>query len=175
MKLHLGCGQEYKKGWLNVDSNKSLKADLHYDLNFGHWPFKDNSVDEIYACAALEHMADVGHFMHECYRILRRGGVLVIDRYPHFSSSSFFEDFGHIAIPASFKAFHYFWKNTDLWGCGPFRSGTVRIMFGKSFAVWNRLVEPLVNLKAPLMQKVYEGTFLRNLFPAEYLLVKLVK
>lgn len=33
VKINLGCGNEYKKGWINVDFNKEVKADICADLS----------------------------------------------------------------------------------------------------------------------------------------------
>ena len=52
MKLHLGCGSRHLEGFINVDIN-SEAADIHFDIR--SLPFKDGSVDEIYACHVLEH------------------------------------------------------------------------------------------------------------------------
>ena len=59
MKLHLGCGHNYMKGWVNVDGPKDelcyddLKADIYYRIEDLDYP--DNSVDEILMNAVFEH------------------------------------------------------------------------------------------------------------------------
>ena len=47
MKLHLGCGDEYREGWVNVDHLSPL-ADERVDLSVFPWPWEDNVADEIY-------------------------------------------------------------------------------------------------------------------------------
>ena len=32
VKVHLGSGVEYWKGWTNIDIDKNLKADIHADF-----------------------------------------------------------------------------------------------------------------------------------------------
>ena len=80
--LNLGCGNDYKKGWVNIDADLyknikklDLKCDLSRDI-----PFEDNSVDYIFNEHFLEHLsAKEGlEFLKECRRVLKPGGVLRI-------------------------------------------------------------------------------------------------
>ena len=54
MKLHLGCGDKYLEGFIHCDIRKYEHIDYVINLN-DLSTFKDNSVDEIYACHVLEH------------------------------------------------------------------------------------------------------------------------
>ena len=76
VKLHLGCGTNYKEGYVNVDSSPFVHKDLEWDLDLSPWPFKDNSVDYILANAVIEHLSDFKLFMEEAHRILKTGGEL---------------------------------------------------------------------------------------------------
>ena len=53
LKLHLGSGIKRLKGFLNVDLDPNVNPDIIADLR--NLPFDDSSVDEIYACAVIEH------------------------------------------------------------------------------------------------------------------------
>lgn len=53
MKLNLGCSDDLKPGYLNVDL--APPADQIADLR-SPWPFEDSSVDEIYAHDVFEHL-----------------------------------------------------------------------------------------------------------------------
>lgn len=82
IKLHIGCGMLYKKGWVNIDNNSDRnikKLDINYDLRRGI-PVYDNSVDYIYNEHFIEHLNydDGLYFLQECYRVLKPGGVIRI-------------------------------------------------------------------------------------------------
>lgn len=76
LKLHIGCGEVYLKGWVNIDID-SKKADLVHDLRKS-LPFKENSVDFIFNEHFIEHItAKEGvDLIMECRRVLKPGGVV---------------------------------------------------------------------------------------------------
>ncbi len=49
MKLNIGCGNDKKKGYVNVDFSPDVKPDKVWNLEKVPIPFKENSVDEILA------------------------------------------------------------------------------------------------------------------------------
>ena len=55
-KLHLGSGSIYIPGFVNVDVDKRLKADVFDDISKLK-KFTSNSYELIYACHVLEHFA----------------------------------------------------------------------------------------------------------------------
>jgi len=104
IKLNLGCGPVQPEGWVNIDG--SMRARLAsrlppvdhlltrvgllsptefstktktYDL-LRSLPFSDASVDAIYAGELWEHLRpdDGKRLMRECYRVLKKQGVLRI-------------------------------------------------------------------------------------------------
>ena len=83
--LNLGCMGDYKKGWTNLDIDKSNNPDIVHDLSELPLPFPDNTFDYIYASHVLEHL-DVDFFklFKEFHRIMKSNGVLEI-LVPHFS------------------------------------------------------------------------------------------
>ena len=84
MKLHLGCGNNKKKGYVNCDISATVKPDRIVDLE-KKLSFKDNSVDEIIANHVLEHIANFTPLMHELHRICKKGAVIKI-KVPFYSS-----------------------------------------------------------------------------------------
>ncbi len=87
MKLHLGCGKNYLKGYINIDVNKKIKADKYCDVI--KLPFKTNSVDEIRADHLLEDFEDMKIPLKEWYRVLKKGGKLKITVPYAFSNYAF--------------------------------------------------------------------------------------
>ena len=76
LRLHLGCGDNVKADWLNVDLHPA--ADLRLDVR-RRWPFPDGCAREVYAEHLFEHLAwpdEGGHFLAEAHRVLRPGGTL---------------------------------------------------------------------------------------------------
>jgi ubiquinone/menaquinone biosynthesis C-methylase UbiE len=74
--LNLGCGEDYY-GTHRVDVIPT-KATTHvFDVENGI-QFPDEYFDEIYSRNLLEHLRNVGLFLDECYRVLKKGGKLVL-------------------------------------------------------------------------------------------------
>lgn len=78
-KLNVGSGTDYKKGWVNLDVDKSLKADVYTDIKRG-LPFSNNSFDFILLQDVLEHLTkeDGEVFLSEVHRVLRPNGRVKI-------------------------------------------------------------------------------------------------
>lgn len=82
MKLNLGCGADYREGWVNVDHRwpgvpNPPRMDLDLDLN-EPWPWPDHSASHILAYNVFEHLDDVMRAMAEAHRVLAPGGTLRI-------------------------------------------------------------------------------------------------
>lgn len=75
-RLNLGCGQDYREGWLNVDAVAAVEPDLACDLNDRPWPFPDESFELIVCSHVLEHLDDYEWALEECARILKPDGRL---------------------------------------------------------------------------------------------------
>jgi len=86
MKLHLGCGNNYKEGWVNVDFVGDI-ADVHADLCMFPWPWEDNSVDEVFMEHVIEHFDRPEFVLKEIHRVLRPGGIVHMIT-PHMFSVS---------------------------------------------------------------------------------------
>lgn len=77
--LNLGCGDDYREQWHNVDINEEVPADEYRDLEETPWPYPDEAFARIRARHVLEHLETVP--WEELYRVLQPGGELVIS-YP---------------------------------------------------------------------------------------------
>lgn len=76
--LHLACGKRLLSKWINIDIIPSwpgpeILLDLRKSL-----PLPDNTIDLIYSEDFIEHLelADGRRMLHECYRVLRPGGMM---------------------------------------------------------------------------------------------------
>lgn len=94
-KIHIGCGNNYLTGWINIDNNKNVKADMYCDIN-KKLPFGDNSVDEIITEGTVEHIKreKIFQFYDEIWRICKPGARVKI-LTNHFSSVWAFQHFNH--------------------------------------------------------------------------------
>jgi SAM-dependent methyltransferase len=111
--LHLGCGDEYIPGWINIDSRgRKLEAAFEFEqCGARRLPLEDDSIDGIYMSHSLQRVLDVPSLMRELYRVSRPGARLFL-RVPHGASTGSFADprsvrpwfedsFDALAVPVS--------------------------------------------------------------------------
>jgi SAM-dependent methyltransferase len=81
MKLNLGCGDDIRDGYINIDVRKTkpnvLVLDLEKELLK---PFPNESADEIVARDFIEHVSwrRVEDLLKDIFRVLKRGGRVFI-------------------------------------------------------------------------------------------------
>lgn len=80
--LNVGCGTDYKQGWVNIDNNSDNnieKLDLNWDLR-NPLPYDDSSVDFIFNEHFVEHLTveESQIAIRDFMRVLKPGGVLRI-------------------------------------------------------------------------------------------------
>ncbi|OGZ27140.1 MAG: hypothetical protein A2365_00525 [Candidatus Nealsonbacteria bacterium RIFOXYB1_FULL_40_15] len=93
MKLHLGCGEKYLEGYINIDfppSEHTLvnpKADIFQDIRT--LSYEENSVDEIRSHHLFEHFLrqESLKLLSDWRKWLKPGGVLFIET-PDFEESA---------------------------------------------------------------------------------------
>lgn len=170
VKVNFGCGKDIKKGYLNVDLFKFPGVDKKVNMDKFPYPFKDNSVDEVYCKSVLQIVKDPGGVISEFHRILKKGGRLYFD-VPHFTSKHCWKDITH-RRGFAFKSFDIFYDN-NVYVSGlerEFRKVKIHLEFGKKYALWNYLIEPIANR----FPSLYEDTPLR-IFPAMRMRVYMIK
>ncbi len=84
-KLNLGCGDDYKDGWINLDFRDNIKIDVKHDLNEIPYPFKKDSIDLVLMRQVLEHLEHPLNVLKELTRICRNGARIMI-YVPHATS-----------------------------------------------------------------------------------------
>jgi ubiquinone/menaquinone biosynthesis C-methylase UbiE len=163
MKLHLGCGNDYKKGYVNCDISKDVKPDKVVDLE-KKLPFKDNSIDEVIANHVLEHVYNFIPLMHELHRVCKKNAVLKI-KTPFFSAWGQYNDPTHVRFFTPFT-FNYFKKGNYSHEVGlkkdMFEQIKIKINYGigKSKKL-NWLMDPLINF-----HHAFYCRFFAFIFPA---------
>lgn len=184
-KLNLGCGTDIREGWVNLDSAQIPGVNVVHDIEKLPLPFSSGEFDEILAQDVLEHVEYIP-VLKDLHRILKKGGKLVI-RVPHFTSKNNFIDPTHKKLFSvntfDFFVTHPLTPNTHIEKERTYyfdfsfdRMESRRITFEKSsrYFFYNRIVEWFVNL-SPRMQSFYESTGLSREFPAENILITLIK
>lgn len=110
-KLNFGCGQDIKKGWINVDITKFKGVNKTFDFNQFPYPFGSNFFDEIYADNVLEHLENIPLVMKELHRITKNNGEVRII-VPYYNCYGAYSDVTHTRFfnHLSFEPFYK--KNT---------------------------------------------------------------
>ncbi len=175
-KLNLGCGQDIRKGWVNLDIVKHEGVDVVHDLNQLPLPFSDESFDFIGCYDILEHVEWIP-LMGEIHRILRKGGKVEI-RVPHFTAGDInYGDPSHKHL-FSTRSFEYFIEKNVFeyeYRVSYFSRIFKRITFRTNGLLKgiNFILEKWIN-KSARRQNFYEYSFL-HFFPAKNIEVTLVK
>lgn len=80
VRLHIGCGSDIRKGWLNMDlrpprDHDALAEVLIVDLRQGI-PLEDAAAHTVYSSHFLEHLtpSEAVRHLRECHRVLAPGG-----------------------------------------------------------------------------------------------------
>lgn len=77
VKLHLGAGEKYYPGWINVD----IAGDQDVLTDLKKLPFDNEYADKIESIHVFEHFhrADVAGVLSEWNRVLKTGGEIVLE------------------------------------------------------------------------------------------------
>ncbi len=79
MRLNLGCGKDYREGWVNIDL-WAEKVDFRCDIR-KRLPFDACAFEEIYASGVFCEIGPNEEFrdaLNECHRVLAPGGKITI-------------------------------------------------------------------------------------------------
>lgn len=78
--LNLGCGDDIRNGWHNVDIVPNEGVDEVYNLENTPWPWPDDISNRILMDNVLEHLNPRSrpHVLDECHRVLASSGLLEV-------------------------------------------------------------------------------------------------
>lgn len=116
-KLNLGCGENRHEDFKGVDIAKTKATDYVVDLFKFPWPFKSDSVDEVYAQQFFEHVpAKIRfRFMDELWRVLKVDAKAIFIT-PYWSSMRAVQDATHEWPPiceASYAYYNETWRRMN--------------------------------------------------------------
>ncbi len=101
MKLNMGCGNNKRPGYINVDVAPGCQPDIVCDLETLPWPWESDSVDEVVFNHSLEHLGQSSRtflgMMKELYRICKDKARIEIT-VPHPRHNNFINDPTHVRI-----------------------------------------------------------------------------
>ncbi len=165
LKLHLGCGKDHRKGYLNCDMSRAVNPDKIVDLE-KKLPFGDNSVEEIIINHTLEHIRSLIPLMEEIYRVCSNGAKVKI-RVPYFAYPGAFQDPTHVRF-FTLKTFNYFDPKDQF----SYYSSAKFITREKRLRFFATRPSKLIDFFTNMFPRFYER-FLSRLLPAEELIVTL--
>jgi predicted SAM-dependent methyltransferase len=149
-KLNLCCGYRHVNGieWINIDNREECNPDLLWDIELnGLTYFDDNSVDEVRAHDALEHISSSRciYVMEEIYRVLKPNGILDL-MIPSTDGRGAFQDFTHKSYWNQ-NSFFYFMNDDyrNLYGIKAKFKGNVKTIFTD---VSNKILHVIALLQA---------------------------
>lgn len=107
MKLNLGCWNDIKKWYINIDKIKLPGVDILHDIEDFPYPFNNDIFEEIYCAMVLEHTINLTGIMEEFIRIAKKWCQIKII-VPYFTCTNFWADPTHVRLfnSNSFSWFH---------------------------------------------------------------------
>lgn len=114
-KVNLGCGNDYRHDWINIDGDKQIEAEMHCELDTENPEIylPDESVDLIYASHVLEHIWYLPQLKTELLRMLKPGGYIVVI-VPEYTSLDAWGDDTHCRGFSSNSFAPAFWPGCDV-------------------------------------------------------------
>ncbi len=98
VRINVGCGQDVREDWINIDQAELPGVDVVANLDQcadTPLPLEDNSADEFLLSHIIEHLQHPLPLMQELHRIAKPGAKAII-RVPHGASDDAYEDPTHI-------------------------------------------------------------------------------
>ncbi|MFB6226478.1 MAG: hypothetical protein ABEJ02_03945 [Candidatus Paceibacteria bacterium] len=105
-KLNIGCGNDIKEEYVNLDYFSGKGIDVVHDLEKFPYPFDNDQFEEILMDNVLEHLFNTEKVMEELVRISQDGATIKI-MTPHCKSSVAWGDITHKTAFSADSFKHY--------------------------------------------------------------------
>lgn len=81
IRLHLGCGNEYWDGYVNIDSSTEARCDICLDFSRIGDRFRPGSVSEVVMIHSLSYLRlwQARDLFNDIHRLLKPGGQLILE------------------------------------------------------------------------------------------------
>lgn len=181
--INIGCGKDIKKGWTNLDIVKREGVDIIFDLE--KLPkqkilVRDNSFDLVYCKDVLEHFYNPIPILKELSRICKIGGTIEI-KVPYGDMVFINLDHKRMFLLSTF--------NTKEGVTEDSHKGNVKLIYRRLYTIkqdrntFLGLIKRFVygsflfvmNYLIKISPTIYDGTFLRYIFPQTNIHIKYEK
>jgi len=155
MKLQLGCGRHPLPGYLNTDIRPLPGVDQIIDME-KPLPFPDNTFEEIYGRACIEHVYNIQQLMAELWRISKPDGIIRV-MVPHPSNIFTFRDWTHVRF-FTLHTFDFYIEGTpyDYYYPGiRFEIVKRELEFTTGRFAWLNFISWVIN-RHPILQDIWE-------------------
>ena len=153
IKYNLGCGENKRRGFINVDRSPKVNPDICEDVTVTPWDWAEweKTVGLIFADNLFEHIREepLLKVMQECHRLLKPGGLLQII-VPISAPDNFmamFSDSSHVNHNFTSETYDYFdhrhirWKRYGRAYGNPKFERTVQVRNGRFLEVELKVVK----------------------------------
>lgn len=96
-RLNFGCGNDIRKGWINVDIQKRKGIGKSFDFEKYPYPFNKNSFGYVLIDNVLEHLHRPDKALKELWRICKSDAIIEII-VPYYNSYYAYSDPTHVTF-----------------------------------------------------------------------------
>jgi SAM-dependent methyltransferase len=155
-KLNIGCGNDIKKGYVNVDIRNLPGVNVVWDITKTPYPFEENSVDLIEMHHVLEHLENPLKVLEEFWRICKPGAKIIIS-VPHWSHFTAYGDLTHKKYYSSAIFMYYETGDSKYYSeKANFKVVKKKFTATRINQLWvNKLVNPIINISPILTEMIF--------------------
>lgn len=167
-KINIGCGDDIREGWINLDYHNRYGANYIWDLRNLPLPFKDGEFDYVFCSHVLEDFVNVIPLLDELVRITKKGGKIELEVPYHTCGwNSIYHQ--RCFTVSSFKSYVYM----NLYDKSPPVEIELIKFCGRKWVAW--IYNFISNLRHKDKSNLIDHSFLKYLYPNLFLRVIYLK